>query len=61
LSVESVTVSCTERLDPSGLPTELQSASSSPIPSIPETVLISGVDTLTHTVSSSGLTPHPLL
>jgi len=60
-SVGSVTVSCTERVNPSGLPTELQYILLTVGPSIPETVVISGVDKLTHIVSSSGLLPHPLL
>jgi len=61
LSVESVIVSCKERMNPSGLPTELQYVLLTPGPSIPETVVISGVDKLVHTVSSSELLPHPLL
>jgi len=61
LSVESVAVSCTGKLNPSGLPTELQYALLTPGPSIPGTVIISGADELPHNVSSSGLGEHPLL
>jgi len=62
LSVESVTaVSCTERVNPSGLPTELQYSLLTPGPSIPETSTISGSEKLVHPVSSSGLGIHPLL
>jgi len=52
LSVELVIVSCTEIVNPSGLPTELQYALLTPGPSIPETVVISGIEKLAHTVSS---------
>jgi len=61
LRVELVAVSCTEKLNPSGLPTEAQYALLTIGPSIPETVIIAGEDELSHTVSSSGLGEHPLL
>jgi len=54
-------VSCTGRVNPSGLPTELQYTLLTSGPSIPETALTSGIDEPSQTVSSSGLLPHPLL